>query len=539
MRDIDLAKLYRQIDILLNLYYHKDKWHHITPLLANLSEQVVTLFNREPHRALASIQLQSHQHSYTVRLVVNQLLIANSLCRAFNLSAQSQQQLSSLVLCQYLCVNKEIVRQAAGHTLNNEQRKLVKFKLHYAQKLIARYGSSQKYIQQALKELVDNQFSLYQSDTRLVTLSSKLATLITASSTRKPHTLFSAAQLIYHSASCKRVKTDLRYLFSKLPEPLSGSILAINGEPHVHIEQLAESKYLLFKLTHKKLSLQGRFVLKDKLPNQCPRPVCQTSPEFISKLIMSGTDHFKDKHAQALNLNQHSDSSDKPDVFVASDNIEKIELYLSSNSGIKQRLLERVSDATTNKTVITSTSHAIRFLGIVRTSEFIERESAIQTLATINHINWRHFIDRTRFLLDVIDLVCEQTGYHTSSLPVEVLKALANIVAQTPNLTISHPATHVKRAHPLLFTQNVTQTHDLKNSSIEQFTNNLLSDTGHAASSSQESILQLAYLTLEYIFDPNDSRLNKLSIFIRQLNLSIDTSNYLNAITELSPKNRL
>ena len=136
----ELARLFDSTHQLLKLYHQKQKWSQIFPILSNLAERYYLLYQACPKGMQAQLSLYVANHGYTTNLVVNQCVIACTLCHSLNYNQAISEQIISCCLANYLCVQSQSNKLAAGQTLTAQDKKLWQCRHQLAAKLLKDSG---------------------------------------------------------------------------------------------------------------------------------------------------------------------------------------------------------------------------------------------------------------------------------------------------------------------------------------------------------------------------------------------------------------
>ncbi len=149
----ELARLFDSTHQLLKLYYQKQKWSQIYPLLSNLAERYYLIYQACPKGMQAQLSLYVPNHGYTTNLVVNQCVIACILCRSLNYNQAISEQIISCCLANYLCVQTQSNKLAACEKLTLQDKKLWQSRHQLAAKLLQSSGPHTLSIQHLLARL--------------------------------------------------------------------------------------------------------------------------------------------------------------------------------------------------------------------------------------------------------------------------------------------------------------------------------------------------------------------------------------------------
>ena len=149
----ELARLFDSTHQLLKLYHQKQKWSQIFPLLSNLAERYYLLYQACPKGMQAQLSLYVPNHGYTTNLVVNQCVVACILCRSLNYNQAISEQIISCCLANYLCVQSQSNKLAAGQALTAQDKKLWQCRHQLAAKLLKDSGPHTLSIQHLLARL--------------------------------------------------------------------------------------------------------------------------------------------------------------------------------------------------------------------------------------------------------------------------------------------------------------------------------------------------------------------------------------------------
>ncbi|MFC3033794.1 hypothetical protein ACFOEE_14830 [Pseudoalteromonas fenneropenaei] len=226
-----LQKLIERTHQLLQLYYHKQKWPHIIPLISQLSEAYWKLYQNAPHSLQAQLQLYIKSHGYTTNLVVNQQVLILVICTQQGFGQQIIEELLAAGLANYLCVTNENNALARGEKLNPQAQKQWQFRHHLAIKLLSTthqpsinlkhiLARLQKYTL-ALEQQVP--LNLYDQKTLIVALAELIARKITPSSAAGCSLQQALAQTYLESKQSK-AQTLIRSIVSVLSFPFPGQL---------------------------------------------------------------------------------------------------------------------------------------------------------------------------------------------------------------------------------------------------------------------------------------------------------------------------
>ncbi|MBQ4849713.1 hypothetical protein J8L98_01020 [Pseudoalteromonas sp. MMG013] len=223
-----LKRLLEHTHQALRLYYSKEKWPTIYPVLTQLAERFVLLYTQVPNALHAHLQFYAKNHGYTTNLVVNQSILICALCKANGYSPEFTEELVLACLSDHICSTNETNRKASGKPLSSQEQKLLNLRHQIAIKMLNSAKVPNGQLQRILARLdkytasitgVKN-IPLYDNTTVLVCLSKRIAKAITPRPQVRTFSVIQAIKSLYlntHNVFAQSSLVTLAKQFSDCP----------------------------------------------------------------------------------------------------------------------------------------------------------------------------------------------------------------------------------------------------------------------------------------------------------------------------------
>lgn len=410
-----LKKIIEKTHDLLKLYYSKQHWRHIRPLIAQLSEAYIKLYQSNPLSLNAQLQLFIKDHGYATNLVVNQTVITLAVCKQFKYSDKVTTELVSASLCNYLCVANECNTLARGEALTPQASKQWQFRHHLAVKLLSNGNQSGSEVSHILMRLNKYQkalcypelINLYDLKTIIVALADLIAKQITPKNSKSSTIgLKDCLAKFYLQSESEKVAGVIKGLVKELSYPFTGQFTKFKG-------------YNAFCLSHEKNTTELVVLNNNKQVQRVKtKQILQfrdsalslSDPTLIygiwfNKNQSNVTDianNISDVIQTAIALGKHE--------FVSYQQIEKT---LGSNPIMVERLLLAASQYNKQQQRAGALRHSLTMVGLDNASLMCQRVLLEQSLDEYAHPLMVEVLSRYETTKKVINaFVAHQSIYH-------------------------------------------------------------------------------------------------------------------------------
>ncbi|MCF2855999.1 hypothetical protein L1286_00820 [Pseudoalteromonas sp. SMS1] len=244
-----LFELIQKTEIVLRLYYNKNKWPSIFPTLAQLAELYRDTYQVAPNALHSYLSFYFDEFSPTTNLVVKKCILVCIMVEGHGYSAKIQQELLVACIASFICAKNENDKLQKGIALTEQGKKLWKVRYQLAVKVLEHGGSVNKQATRMLARLQPycdtlrskNATPLYDNTTLIVAIAQIIAFAI-AKRGCKPNTLGLCIKRIYLTNTDEFVRVSLNKLieqFGLLPVGASTNydgntaVILLKGEQHV------------------------------------------------------------------------------------------------------------------------------------------------------------------------------------------------------------------------------------------------------------------------------------------------------------------
>lgn len=255
-----LTSLYDKTHQLLRLYNNKSQWCHTYPLLNQLAEQYHLLYKKHPNALQAQLSLYVQSYGYTTNLVVTQCTLIAALSKSLHYSKQVSEQLISVCLTNYLCVQVQTNKLAKKQSLNLQEKKQWQARHQLAIKLLQSAKAPTSHIARILAPLNKYKQALlstpkimiYNGATILVALANIIAMNITYREANDHVSLHKAIADIYVRTPNSFAQHALKSLVSEIGPYLPGSVTTFSEQLLIYVGKTSNNKLLIVNLNDEK-----------------------------------------------------------------------------------------------------------------------------------------------------------------------------------------------------------------------------------------------------------------------------------------------
>ncbi|WP_462152807.1 hypothetical protein [Pseudoalteromonas xiamenensis] len=417
---IFLQKLIERTHQLLRLYYNKNQWHHITPLLAQLSDAYIQLYSQNPVALQAQLQIYIKSQGYTTNMVVNEVVLVLAVCKHFGYSEKVTAELVSACLANYLCVTNENNAMARSEPVSTQTKKQWQFRHHLAVKLFERSGTTTNEITHILMRLTKYQkalnypdlINLYDFKTLIVAVADLIARRITPkSSNEKTNPLKDTVKELYLSAASEKVRTVLKALVAELEYPFPGQLTRYKG-------------YNAFCLKHAKTHTE-LCVVNDKkqlqtITTEQHLHFRQSSIPLVDPTLIFGI-WFARKQVDDI----RSEEAEQPSVIETAVELghhdfvsyQQIEKALSCHPNLVERLLTAARQYNKQQQKAGGLRHSLTMVGLDNAALMCQRVLLEQSLEDYAHPLMAEVLSRYAITLKAVQAYTAlQTTYHFEAI---------------------------------------------------------------------------------------------------------------------------
>lgn len=411
-----LQKVIEKTHLLLRLYYNKQQWRHIHPLLAQLSEAYIKLYQANPLSLNAQLHLFIKSHGYTTNLVVNQIVIVLAICKRLKYSNKVTSELISSCLANYLCVTNESNTKAQGLALSTQAKRQWQFRHHLAIKLLDKSSQAHAEVKHILMRLDKYQqalnypelVNLYDLKSIIVSLADLIAQQITPQNSQKPPLSLKACLAgLYLKSQNLKVRQVLKSIVEELQYPFQGLITKYKGYNAFCISRSGNTTELCVVNNAKqfqRINTRQNLAFRDK-------PVTLSDPTLIyaiwfikntsAEIPVSGDAENKIIET-ATGLGKHE--------YVSYSQLEKA---ISDNKQLVERLLLAASQYNKQQKKAGDLRHSLTMVGLNNASLMCQRVLLEQGLEDYAHPLMAEVLSRYETTKKVINAyVALQTHYH-------------------------------------------------------------------------------------------------------------------------------
>lgn len=411
-----LKKIIEKTHQLLKLYYNKQHWQHINPLIAQLSEAYVKLYQSCSVSLNAQLQLFIKDHGYATNLVVNQTVIILAICKQFKYSEKVTTELVSASLGNYLCVANECNTLARGEALSPQANKQWQFRHHLAVKLLSANNQTNSEVTHILMRLSKYQkalcypelINLYDLKTIIVALADLIAQQITPKNSQSATIgLKSCLAGLYLKSESSKVSGVIKGLVNELNYPFQGQLTKYKGYNAFCLNYEQNTTELCVLNSNKQVQ---RVKTKQSLQFR-DSPLCLSDPTLIYGIWFNKkqstpcertNDNRDDTIETAISLGKHE--------YISYQQIEKA---LGSNPIVIERLLLAASQYNKQQQKAGDLRHSLTMVGLDNASLMCQRVLLEQSLDEYAHPLMVEVLSRYETTKKVINaFVANQTTYH-------------------------------------------------------------------------------------------------------------------------------
>ncbi len=414
----DLQKLVASTHTFLRLYYKKDKWHHLFPLLSELSQLYDNIFLTNPDAMLAQTMFYIEQQGYTTNRVINHCVLVLATCHAMSISSEHRQKMIAVCLCQFICVQKENNELASGKSLNPQSAKLWQKRHHYALGLL-KYGKVfDPTINFAMANLKNYQMNILTGSTAsfvdeftlIIALTDNLAKQITLAKNHSAKTLDSALSNLYRLATHINANNIIKTLTHYLPVYMpASSVINSKNKGVLHLGELTKNKQLNVKLSNSKNLKDKELVISGKrLEFSNKQQVC-SDKHLIFEIWFEPIQEFLQANNQikAFPLNKAGKNNNNQ-LFIALNqkkywDLEELNQLLVNSPDINELFCKLVSSKNKTNQNITQSKHALMMLGLYRSPFTIKKIILLSLIEQLNLPNANFIMTRLNSLCNIAE----------------------------------------------------------------------------------------------------------------------------------------
>ncbi|KZN69374.1 hypothetical protein [Pseudoalteromonas luteoviolacea] len=188
-----LFELIQKTEIVLRLYYNKNKWPSIFPTLAELAQLYREAYKVAPNALHSYLSFYFEEYSPTTNLVVKKCILVCMISEGQGYSSKIQQELLVACIASFICIKNENDKLQKGLPLSEQGKKLWKIRYQLAVKVLEHGGSINKQAARVLARLQPycetlrskNHTPLYDNTTLVVAIAQIVAFAIAKKGCRR------------------------------------------------------------------------------------------------------------------------------------------------------------------------------------------------------------------------------------------------------------------------------------------------------------------------------------------------------------------
>ena len=443
-----LQELVNATHTLQRLYYHKEKWPKLFPLISLLAEQYDNAYLDHPRAMQAQLMFYISKQGFTTNLVINQTILCCIISHALCIPIAMRQRLIACCLIHLICAQKESNQLANNEPLTAQGKKLWAQRNLLAAKLMQTGRVKAPIIYQVLKYLPDAhrhlaghtaQYALDQP-TCIVALSEALSRKITLSKSAQAMSLHEAIKCIYVSTKNSYLCSLLKKLTEVLPAILPASCYQQNQQLYLFIDHIHEDRYLSFMLSEQKLTAKGHWYETNALPSQTKfiQKACLDDNLIYSLWFKPLNKRLEHQKPITIDVMQEQPLDDLLAVLARFKHISLEQLILSCEPHSKMsQLLCHYATVRAGQT-ISELKHAILLLGPARVPEIIKKVALQQQLHSLNYPNQVYLEARLFIASELLEHLAKDHHHNfAEQASCALLKYVLAVLQSSPDLLIS------------------------------------------------------------------------------------------------------
>ncbi|MBQ4810648.1 hypothetical protein J8M20_04845 [Pseudoalteromonas luteoviolacea] len=235
-----LFELIQKTEIVLRLYYNKNKWPSIFPTLAELAQRYREIYKIAPNALHSYLSFYFEEYSPSTNLVVKKCILVCIISEGHGYSSKIQQELLVACIASFICIKNENDKLQKGLTLSAQGKKLWKIRYQLAVKVLEHGGSINKQAARILARLQPycetlrskNAIPLYDNTTLVVAIAQIIAFAI-AKKGCKTNALSLAIKRLYLTNTDDFVRSSLYKMVEQFSQLPVGSSTNYEGETAV------------------------------------------------------------------------------------------------------------------------------------------------------------------------------------------------------------------------------------------------------------------------------------------------------------------
>lgn len=433
---------------LLRLYYDKEKWPKLFPLISLLAEQYDNAYISNPRALQAQLMFYISKQGFTTNLIINQTILCCMFCHAASIPSTIRQGLIASCLIHLMCAQKESNQLANNEALTPQGKKLWVQRHLLTLKLMQTGKVKQPIIYHALNKLASvNKHFLGQKEhyvldelTCIVALSELLARKITLSKSAQAISLNDALKNVYCATDNENVQNLLKKLIKTLPSILPGSCYQQNNQLYLYIDSIDEQTHLSFHLSERKLTAKGHWQESKEAPSQTKftQKACLDEHLIFSLWFRPLEKRLVGLQKASENEKQSIEEQSIDELLVVLERFRIVSLEqllkICDQSPNLAPLICQYASARTGQNIY-DLKHAILLLGPARIPEIIKKITLIQAIDSLNLPNQSFFETRLNVAIALLEhLAKDHHHLFSEQSSCALLKYVLVILQSNPHL---------------------------------------------------------------------------------------------------------
>lgn len=416
----ELQQLVNSTHNVLRLYYQKDKWPKLFPLLSQLAEQYDQAYQQNSRAMQSQLLFYIAKQGYTTNLIINQTIICTALVNSLDYDEETRYSLIGCNLVQLICAQKESNILANQGVLTTESKKLWNLRFNLALKLLKAGNVKDPVIDEVLahlkvsqQKLVKNELSHHDNQyTQIIALSQWIAKQITPTKATKGQSLNAVLHYGYLNFRSSFLRSIILSLISHLPEMLPGTCFRLEDSLLMYVCQLPKGRHLTFKFNKNEISADGKWHPISSLPSQYLSQQTCYDPRLLFALwfkpLAQVVEKFIQPETQALMDNSNNLTIIEQLQTNKHWQIEPLLSVLARDPFIVRSLCEFASQHTTQP--INELKHAVLLLGPSRTPLIVHKLALFNRLTAFKFPNHSNLMARIQCAVTLIESLAS-SGY--------------------------------------------------------------------------------------------------------------------------------
>ena len=387
----ELQQLVNSTHNVLRLYYQKDKWPKLFPLLSQLAEQYDQAYQQNPRAMQSQLLFYIAKQGYTTNLIINQTIICTAISNSLGYDPETRYSLIGSNLVQLICAQKESNLLANQEVLTLQSQKLWHQRFNLAIKLLNAGHVKNTLIYEVLANLSATQQKLSKNElshldnqyTQIIALSHWLAKKITPTKTTKGQSLNAVLQYAYLHFQSSFLRSVILSLSAHLPDVLPGTCFKWEDSLLMYVCQLPKGRHLTFKFNKNAITADGKWHPITTIPHQCLSQQSCHDPRLLFALwfkpLAQVVERFIQPQSHALVDNSNGHNIIEQLQTRAHWQTDTLLSVLAADPFISRSLCEFTTQQTTQ--TISELKHAVLLLGPNRIPLVVHK------LALLNRLN--------------------------------------------------------------------------------------------------------------------------------------------------------